>query len=254
MTEASTRRTEFTNEQYDEVYPEGIDRHFWYVARNAIVLDAIRWIERQYRTRIGCMLEVGCGPGVVVDYLRRNGRDCYGVELAPVAVPENLKERIWGGTDCLSLPEKFRAGVELVLLLDVIEHIEDPAGFLAKIRDVYRNCRWVLISVPARKELWSNFDDRYGHFRRYDVAMLGRELEAAGAAMVRSRYRFALLYPILYALARIGKGRPLSNRTPRPAFLHRLLGEVIRRETWVCPRWVYGTSIVAIGRFEDRGK
>jgi len=244
--------TAFTHEQFADAYPEGIENHFWYVARNGIVSDTIRWIESRQQRPIGKMLEIGCGRGIVVEYLRRGGRDCYGAELSSVSVPDAVKDHVWAGTDCLDVPEHFRCEVELILLLDVIEHIEDSVGFLTGIRQAYPNCRWVIISVPARMELWSNFDEAYGHFRRYDEEMLRRELAQARAELVRSRYRFVLLYLVMYALLRTGRDRPLSNRTPGSPFLHRLLGEAIRRETWLCPRWIFGSSIVAVGHFPKR--
>jgi SAM-dependent methyltransferase len=244
--------TAFTNEQFAHAYPVGIETHFWYVARNAIVLDTIRWIERREGFRFGRMLEIGCGRGIVVQYLRAKGRDCYGVELAPVSIPEPLKDYVWGGTDCLTLPETFRNQIELIFLLDVIEHVEDPEGFLASIRLAYPNCRWVIITVPARMELWSNFDREYGHFRRYDRAMLGDELKGAGAELVRSRYHFVPLYPLIYALVYSGRGRSTSNSAPSSRWLHRILGALIRCETWFCPGWVYGTSVLGVGRFTER--
>jgi SAM-dependent methyltransferase len=253
MASTTTRsETAFTHEQFADAYPDGIENHFWYVARNGIVSDTIQWIESRQQGPIGKILEIGCGRGIVVDYLRRSGRDCYGAELSPVSVLDAVKDHVWPGTDCLDLSAHFRREVELILLLDVIEHIEDAAGFLAGIRQAYPNCRWLIISVPARMELWSNFDKAYGHFRRYDEEMLRRELAQAGAALVRSRYRFVLLYLVMYALLRTGRDRPLSNRTPGSPFLHRLLGEAIRRETWLCPRWIYGSSIVAVGHFPKR--
>jgi predicted TPR repeat methyltransferase len=253
MARTMTRsETAFTHEQFAEAYPDGIENHFWYVARNGIVSDTIQWIEGRQQRRIGKMLEIGCGRGIVVEYLRRTGRDCYGVELSPVTVPDAVQDHVWSATDCLDLPDHFRREVDLILLLDVIEHIEDSVGFLAGIRQAYPNCPWLIISVPARMELWSNFDQAYGHFRRYDEVMLRRELAQAGAELLRSRYRFVLLYPVIYALLRSGRDRSLSNRTPGSPLLHRLLGEAIRRETWLCPRWLYGSSIVGVGRFPER--
>jgi len=246
--------TAFTHDQFSEAYPDGIENHFWYVARNGFVSGAIRWIEGRQSRPIGKMLEIGCGRGIVVDYLCRSGRDCYGAELSPVAVLDAVKDRVWPGTDCLALPERFRREVELILLLDVIEHIEDPVRFLAGIKQAYPDCRWLIISVPARMELWSNFDEAYGHFRRYDDAMLRRELAQAGAELVRSRYHFVLLYLAMYALLRTGRDRRLSNDTPGSPLLHRLLGNLIRCETWLCPPWIYGSSIIGVGRFAEESR
>ncbi len=252
MTEASERKTAFTDEQYAALYPEGMENHYWYVARNAMVLDAIAAIERQHGQCIDPMLEIGCGQGIVVEFLRRSGRDCYGSELAPIPVPEPLEQYIWSGTDFLTLPRDFRDKVKLILLLDVIEHIEDPVDFLAKIRGAFSGCRWLVITVPARMELWSKFDELYGHFRRYDDAMLRDEINKAGGDLVTWRYRFTLLYLAIYVLGRFGRTRKLNNHTPTFPNLHRVLGKLIERETWVLPRWVYGSSIVAVARFFDR--
>jgi hypothetical protein len=243
--------TAFTEQQFAEVYPDGIENHFWNVARNAMVSAQIRWIERRQQAPVGTMLEIGCGRGIVVDYLRRSGRDCYGADLAAGGVLETVRDHVWCGTDCLDLPESFRRRVELILLLDVIEHIEDAAGFVAGIRHAYPDCRWLLISVPARMELWSNFDEAYGHFRRYDEVTLRSELTTAGAELVRWRYRFVLLYPLIYGLLRTRRSRPLNNSTPWP-LLHRLLAHVIRSETWLCPSWMYGTSILAVASLLER--
>src|SRR5262249_42837101 len=196
MTEnAVNHHTAFTDKQYDDAYPQGIERHWWNVARNGMVSDLIRWIEHRQGAVVGPMLEVGCGRGHLVEYLRHGGRDCCGVELAPVEVADHLRAHVWTGQDCLMLPPEYRAQVRLVLLLDVIEHIEDAAGFIGRIRDAYRNCRWLIVSVPARMELWSDFDRQYGHFRRYDVEMLRDEFARAGARTVQARYRFTALYP-----------------------------------------------------------
>ncbi len=252
MTSALKSTTAFTDDQYDQVYPKGIERHFWCIARNGIVSDMIRWVERRTGVRIGRMLEIGCGRGMVVEHLRAEGRDCYGCELSPVSVPEAMSRHVWSGVDCRALPEGFRNGVEAILLLEVIEHIEDPLRFLTEIRDAFPMCRWLVVSVPAREELWSNFDAEYGHFRRYDGAMLERELADAGAVLLSWRYRFTLLYPLVYALLRLGKKRPLSNKAPGFLLLHRLVAGLVRRETWIVPKRVYGTSIYAIAEFTGR--
>ena len=252
MSSAPPTISAFTDAQYDHVYPKGIEHHFWCIARDAIISDMVRSIEERDGARVGRMLEIGCGRGMVVAHLRGEHRDCYGVELSPVTVPKELEGHVWSGTDCRDLPQAFRAGVYLVMLLEVIEHIEDSTRFLADIRDAFPNCRWLIVSVPARRELWSNFDEQYGHFRRYDIAMLRAELERAGAEHVWSRYRFILLYPLLYLMARSGVARPLSNSVPTLRLLHRIVAALIRRETWIFPRWAYGASIYAIGRFPGR--
>ena len=244
--------TAFSEKQYDDVYPPGIEHHWWNVARNGMVSDLIHMAERRNFTPLSCMLEVGCGRGHTVEHLRESGYDCYGVELASICVDERLRAHVLTGQDCLALPHEFRNKIELILLLDVIEHINDVAAFVGNVRDAYPNCRWLIVSVPARMELWSSFDQLYGHFRRYDLQTLREELMRAGANIIKSNYHFKMLYPLLYVLVRWGKGRPSANRTPFLTPLHRLFGALIRRESWVVPDFVYGTSIVGLAEFPGR--
>src|ERR1051325_3501464 len=70
-------RTAFTDEQYANPYPPGIERSYWHRARNRILLRRLAPVLAP-RARI---LDIGCGPGIVVDHLRREGLDCAGVDL-----------------------------------------------------------------------------------------------------------------------------------------------------------------------------
>jgi 2-polyprenyl-3-methyl-5-hydroxy-6-metoxy-1,4-benzoquinol methylase len=71
------------------------------------------------------------------------------------------------------------AGV--VCLLDVIEHFQDPVDVLLRetTRVLAPDGRLV-VSVPAHQWLWSAFDDRVGHVRRYTRAALRADLAAVG--------------------------------------------------------------------------
>ncbi len=102
--------------------------------------------------------------------------------------------------DCLHLDAEFRRSVDALLLLDVLEHIEDDVGFLRAIGDGFPNSRALIVTVPARAELWSNYDTHYGHFRRYDRPTLATTLEAGGFTLRHQRYFFQELYlPMLLA-------------------------------------------------------
>jgi SAM-dependent methyltransferase len=94
------------------------------------------------------VLDVGCATGALLAVLRGRGWDTTGVEISPAA-DYARRER---GLDVRSLPleeNKFPSGsFDLVLASHLIEHLNDPGGF---VREAYRICApgaFFLITTP----------------------------------------------------------------------------------------------------------
>jgi SAM-dependent methyltransferase len=85
---------------------------------------------------------------------------------------------------------------DLVLLLDVIEHVEDDAGFLdGAILPHVDERSLVLVSVPAYQRLYSSHDDALAHHRRYSPSRL-RQLLAPRFDILARGGLFASLIPL----------------------------------------------------------
>lgn len=188
----STAETAFAAEKMKEAYNSGTENHFWTLARNRIVLREIRAAEAEMG-KLGRILEIGCGRGIVLEYLRNHGTDCDGVEPSSVVVRGDLAPHVRSGIDSFQIPKDERTGYGGMLLLDVLEHIADPVGFLQQIRSAYPRAQVLILTVPARMELWSNYDEHFSHFRRYTVDTLVKELLGAGFGGIRARYFFHAL-------------------------------------------------------------
>ncbi|MEX2259473.1 MAG: methyltransferase domain-containing protein [Woeseia sp.] len=80
-----------------------------------------------------------------------------------------------------SVPGKF----DCFIACEVMEHIDDDAAFLRKIRDVLKPGGQAIISVPARVKYWSVHDELVGHVRRYEKAELIEKTTGAGFSSVR---------------------------------------------------------------------
>ena len=59
---------------------------------------------------------------------------------------------------------------DVVLLMDVLEHVEDDVGLLRQYVEKVPSGARFLISVPAFQVLWSDHDVFLEHKRRYTVA------------------------------------------------------------------------------------
>ena len=149
------------------------------------------------------MLDVGCGDGFVCRDLSRRAdvQVIYGVDVhltdREVDALRKADEKVIYSNDYIGLPEKR---CDLVLLLDVLEHVREDVRFLDEIADRYlSNDGYLVITVPAFQSLYSHHDTFLAHFRRYDRKALIRLIHGANLSCIRSGYLFLSLLPVRIA-------------------------------------------------------
>jgi SAM-dependent methyltransferase len=233
----------FTKEQFNKIYPEGIGNHYWNHARNRI----IRKFLKKHRLNAGKIIEIGCGRGVVLDYLRKSGLDCLGVELGDADPVAGIRDYIFTNTDAFELPAELRQSIDVVLLFDVIEHLENPSEFLYEIKRKYSNVKHLVITVPARQELWTNYDAFNGHYKRYNLSDL-KNISAPGISLLEACYFNHLLYPVFWVYARFIKKRGTDIKAPAGivVLIHRIISLLLQIDNYLFPSRLYGTSIIAV--------
>jgi SAM-dependent methyltransferase len=222
-----------------DAFPEGYDRHFWHQARQRLVLDAVR---RHGSSRV---LDIGCGPGAYVRALRAAGIDAEGCDPGHAGVPTLAPGHVFTGQGLDRMDEGRLADVDTALLLDVIEHLAEPVAFLQDVRSRLPRLRTLILTVPARRELWSALDRAAGHHRRYTRASLRAVLDEAGFAVRELAYAFRLLY--LPALAFTWMPRRRRRIVP-PASprLHGAAGRLLAAERRLLPDALPGTSLLCV--------
>jgi SAM-dependent methyltransferase len=247
--------TAYDSQQYALNYAPGVEKHFWSRARNRIIERLLRRISPKDSGSARLVLDVGCGTGVVVDHLRRAGIDCRGVELGRPSLMPGLEDYVTTGSEAAQLPPADKERVGTILLLDVLEHIENPGAFLRTLLAAFPHLQRVVIALPARMELWSNYDEFYGHFLRYDKRSLLRLAGEAGLKPLELKYIFNALYPVIWFLSRFAGKRSLQQKPPSDltAPLHALLGDCFSMEERLpFMGYVPGTSV--IGAFSVPGR
>jgi SAM-dependent methyltransferase len=241
--------TAFREELFDLAYPEGVGRHFWNLARNHIVRRKLL----SGGLPGGAVLDVGCGRGATVQYLRAAGLDCLGVELAPTRIEPGLRPHVTTGIPAEALPAATRERVGSVLLLDVLEHLDDPEGLLRSLPRAFPGLRRVVVTVPARRELWSNYDDVYGHRVRHDLSSLRRLVSVLDPRRLAAGYFFHALYPVVRARLRLSGRRSVEVRAPRHPRVHRVLAAgFAAEERWLPASWP-GSSAWAVADLDPAG-
>ncbi len=108
------------------------------------------------------------------------------------------------GEGLLFTPEQPPGPFDLVLMLDVAEHVEDDVGFLATVaRSLLAPGGTLVFSVPAWPLLFSAHDVALLHHRRYTPARARALLTGAGLRIERSGGLFhSLLLPRALATLR----------------------------------------------------
>jgi SAM-dependent methyltransferase len=241
---SETDASGFTETQRAHAYPAGIERHFWMLSRSRILYDKLR-----AAGAASPMLDIGCGPGVTVHHLRRRGIDCSGLDLAtyPTVLPD-IAGAVWYGQDAFTLPEPQRARFRTLLLLDVVEHLADPDSFLRRCAEAYPNVTTMLITVPARQELWSNYDEFYGHQRRYDIGSVTGLCSEAGIEVTECGYFFHALYLTMALQKLLSIQRSVEFEGVRNQPFHDLLAALFYLEEKILPAALPGSSLLVVGR------
>ena len=163
--------------------------------RMALLPNYYRWIARGFRDRVsGTVLELGCGAGFVLRHyadrvdrviavdLDRNLLDGIAREW-PAAKVEPLRVDLLGDWHELA---DVRA--DAIVALDVLEHFEDDAAFVGKLKHHLRPGGRVVLKVPAQARLYGDIDRSSGHFRRYDADGLRALMERSGFQTVALKH------------------------------------------------------------------
>lgn len=214
------------------------DRHWWFVGRRAVIGAVLDVVSLPPSPAI---LEAGCGTGGNLYLLAQRG-DVSAFEPsfeARAILAARDPERIVADGE---LPSRipFEPGAfDLVVALDVLEHVEEDGEALAALVDLASPGGAILVTVPAHAVLWGSHDLRLSHRRRY-----GRRQLVALASGLPADIEFLSAFNMLLAplavtlrLAERVTTADLGNqeRMP-PGWINRLLAAVFSAERWLVRR------------------
>ena len=204
-----------TTEESRALLSHATDEGWWFRAKEDIVAGLLApHLAADCRA-----LVLGIGGGGTIRRIRQAAprATVTGLDIDPDAV--GLLGRIDpGGTyrvadierDILGPP----ASADLVVALDVIEHLDDDRGVVRRIHEVLAPRGLFAVHVPAHQWLFSSHDEHLGHRRRYRPRDLERLLRDSGFDIVHATPLFATTL-LLLAGWRKGVQPLLGLRTDR---------------------------------------
>ena len=234
---------------YAQRYRELYLRHWWWRARERVVLahlDRARPPEGWRRA-----LDVGCGDGLLFPVLRAYAAHVEGIEPDVDLVTRATRED--GTIHVRPFDASFAPGraFDLVLFLDVLEHLDDPGAAVAHAASLMEPGGTLLVTVPAFRHLWTTHDDINHHRTRYTRRRLSALLEPH-FALDTVRHLFRWVHPVKaaqHAVEALLRPEPSPAGIP-PAPLNAALYALSRTEEKLLG-WLdvpVGSSLLALGR------
>ncbi len=182
-------------------------RHPWELARNEIIKIFLKKITGNIEVSNISIIDIGCGDLFVLEKIYENFKfdEFFGVDIAlskeDIRIIENETQykniKILNNLNDLTIKKD---NISIVLLNDVIEHIEDDKNFLADLQkySFISEKTVFVITVPAFQFLFCSRDTFLEHYRRYTNSQLVNLLENTNYGITAKGYFFfTLLLPRL---------------------------------------------------------
>jgi SAM-dependent methyltransferase len=159
----------------------------------------VRWVAEMCGQFLGPrVLDLGAGHGAVTWHLAA-GREVTALDASADCVAA-LRTRfdgvpgvrvVQGDLRSLEVSDRF----DSVLMTNVLEHILDDAAALRDVRAVLEPGGTLVVYVPALNGLYTAWDQKVGHYRRYSKRRLAGVVAEAGLTPIHLRYVNFLAVP-----------------------------------------------------------
>lgn len=197
----------------------------------------------------GAVLEVGCGVGTFTQRLAASPAvtrllsidiSTSAVQRCRASVPDPAIEIKLA--DVREVDEAF----DLVVCMNVLEHIEDDLGALRHMLALLKPGGTLFLLVPSHQFLYSSFDRESGHYRRYNKPGMDALIRKAAPNGVTFRqFYFNTIGAIGYwAVYKLLRKAPLEDAGSEIGMFDRVVVPVQRH---LEGRWIpFGISLVSI--------
>lgn len=235
-----------------------IQRHFWEVARYEFILRLIAGNVPSPEF----VADIGCGDCFVLQALAKQFPDSKFIGT-DTALTENMIEKLTAHSKNMTLFREFEQipgeKKNLLLLLDVLEHVSDEKRFLHSLYKFLDRESKIIVTVPAFQALFTDHDRYLKHFRRYNRKELEQVLENAGLKVTSSGYIFCSLLPFRILQKLLGvKSAEKDNLSVKNIFLNKFAAWVLKMDAALSFRlsklkiYLPGLSCFAVAELNER--
>lgn len=226
------------------------ESYWWHTGRMSIVDTQLKILKGSGKKLK--ILNIGCGTGGTIPTLEKYGK-VENVDISLEAL-KYLKQKGYRGKLIKDHRLPFKDGeFDLVIALDVLEHIDQDRLSLDEWKRVLKKNGKVFITVPAYNFLWSGHDTSLHHIRRYTKRSLDWDLQKSGFAKNKLSYMVMFSLPLVVGFRMLYKftGKKMDDQTSyvnMPSVINKLfhLGLVLESRVLKFINLPLGTSVLGI--------
>ncbi len=171
--------------------------------------DAVAQVKKFMPFAQAVIMEIGCSSGFLIRDLAKSFPEAVIVGADVVKQPLYRLAKTLPGIplirfDLLQCPLPDQS-VDVLIMLNVLEHIEDDVGALQKAFNLLKPGGSLIVEVPAGPYLYDSYDAELHHFRRYSAAELQHKLTNAGFKVCRKSFLGFVVFPAFAAVKLLTK-------------------------------------------------
>jgi SAM-dependent methyltransferase len=180
--------------------------------------DAVAQVKKMSPPAQAVIMEIGCSSCFLIKDLASSFPEAVIIGADVVKDPLYRLAKTLPGIplirfDLLKSPLPDQS-VDVLIMLNVLEHIEDDVLALQKAFNLLKPGGALIIEVPAGPNLYDAYDAELHHFRRYSASELQAKLTQAGFKVTRKSHLGFVLFPAFAAIKLLNKWLPSrKNKT-----------------------------------------
>jgi SAM-dependent methyltransferase len=222
----------YTSGEYASKNPD------WHLEHSPWKAAQVRKMLEKQAIKPSRIAEVGCGAGGILEELRNKlepSPECVGYEISPHAYKLAQQREATGLHFCLGTPSLEDGQFDVVMAMDVLEHVEDYLGFIRGLKSL---ARWKILHIPLdlsvvslAKPIYLNMArEHVGHLHYFTRETALASVEQAGL-VVRDWF---------YTSVEMDQGVHGRKR------LHSLRKAMFRWKPELAVRWLGGFSVLVL--------
>ena len=159
----------------------------------------ISWLNSLKKPSKRTVLIIGCSQGYLLKEIKQSipqyfivGTDCIAHSLEKI-IQKGLSIPLlqFDLVKC-PLPDE---SIDIVIALNVLEHIEDDIGALKQVYRILKPEGYLYIEVPVNPNLYGFFDEYFKHYRRYSSEQIQKLSKTTEFKVLKTTHLGFFIYP-----------------------------------------------------------